>query len=68
MFGIAAGLIVAVVFAGCGLWATLSGHEAFGLTIIGLDIVSLVGTFVYGTESRRRERKQRVEAMTGQRR
>ena len=67
MFGIAAGLIVAITFAVCGLWATLDGHEKFGIAIIGLDMVSLVGTFVYGTESRKRERLNRIELMTGRR-
>lgn len=67
MLGIIAGLLVALALGGAGLWSTLAGHEPFGLAIIGIDMVGLVGTFVYGTESRRRERLQRAEIMTGRR-
>lgn len=63
--GLVAGSVVAVAMLGCGTWVTLEGHAAVGIAIIGLDVGSIVGTFVYGSERRRSERVERTKMMTG---
>jgi uncharacterized membrane protein len=59
--GLAAGIVVALAFGAGAFVLILSGHDLVGAVIGGGDLVALVGTFVYGTESRRRERQKRAE-------
>lgn len=65
-FGVAAGLIVAVLFGVLSFLLIRGGQQVAGLILGTGDLVGLVGVFVYGTISRRSERKQRVEMIEGQ--
>jgi hypothetical protein len=49
----------------CGSIAIYLGHDTAGATIITTTLVSMAGTFIYATESRRRERSEKQEAVTG---
>ena len=44
-----------------------TGHDAAGAAIGGISLVSLVGTFIYGTRERRLEREQKNLALQSQR-
>ena len=59
-WGLVAGLVVAMAFGAGSFVLILSGYALVGGIIGGGPIVALVGTFVYGTESRRRERLDRA--------
>ena len=39
----------------------MAGHDKAGVILATTDVVSLVGTFVYGTRSRKQERERRDE-------
>jgi len=64
--GLWAGLAVAVIsiVGGCAL--VFAGHDWAGATIATATVVSLVGVFVYGSQSRRQERQERAKLLTGQ--
>jgi len=62
--GLIAGLVVALVFGAGSFVLVLSGYALVGGIIGTGDIVALAGTFVYGTESRRRERRDRAQAFS----
>lgn len=57
--GIIAALIIALSIVGCGTFLIYNGHQWAGTSLIGLDIIGLVGVFVYGTKTRRDERQQK---------
>lgn len=65
MTGTLVGGVVALAIIICGTIVTLEGYPEVGLTMVALDIAGIAGSFVYGTESRRRERIKRAEIMTG---
>lgn len=58
------GLIVGFILAGgCiggGIWLASTGHEVPGATIATFSVASIVGVFIYGTQSRRAERAQQM--------
>jgi uncharacterized membrane protein len=54
---------VASLIVVAGIVAILAGHPGAGATIIGVDLTSLVGVFVYGTERRRSERIRKSDKM-----
>ncbi len=64
--GVGAGLVVAVLFGVLAYLLIDGGHEAAGISLGTGTLASIVGTFVYGTISRRRERRERFELMAGQ--
>lgn len=64
--GIVAGLCIAVAFLVAAYLLIDAGHEAAGVTLGTLDLVGLVGVFVYGTRSRRAERELKSRIMSGQ--
>lgn len=66
-FGVVAGLIVAVLFGILSYLLIDGGREVAGLILGTGDLATLVGVFVYGTISRRNERKERIEMIEGQR-
>ncbi|MHB8852382.1 MAG: DUF2335 domain-containing protein [Ignavibacteriaceae bacterium] len=43
-----------------GLYLTSLGMAASGLTVSGISLVSLVSAFIYGTNSRRKERQKKI--------
>jgi len=48
----------------------LYGHPVAGAiaggTVVGIDIAGLAGVFIYGTQSRKRERIEKAQMMTAQ--
>ena len=64
--GLAAGFIVAMAFLGVSYFLIDGGHEWAGGALGTVDLVGLVGAFVYGTVSRRNERQERFKAMSGE--
>jgi len=62
-WGLAAGFIVAMVGLIVAYLMVDGGHTTAGITIGSLDLVSLVGAFIYGTVSRRGERQQRTKSL-----
>ena len=61
--GLMAGLMIglACVIGGCFLVYT--GHDKAGAAIATGVVVALVSVFIYGTQSRRAERKDKTEVM-----
>jgi uncharacterized membrane protein len=64
--GVVAGLVVALAFLYASYRLVDDGHELSGTLLATFDIVGLVGVFVYGTISQRRERKNQLREMTGE--
>jgi hypothetical protein len=65
-WGLVAGFVVAMSLVGVSAILVSSGHGVEGTILGTVDIVSLVGTFVYGTKSRRDERREKAGLMSGQ--
>ncbi len=55
--GVACGFIVALAFLVAAVWVSLKGQPILGGFFGTVDLVALVGVFVYGTRSRREERE-----------
>lgn len=64
--GLVAGFIVALAGLAASFFMIDGGHEVAGVIVGTTDIVGLVGVFIYGTVSRRRERKERTQMMAGE--
>lgn len=60
-WGLAAGFVIAMSCVIGGVWLIQLGHDAAGVSIATVPVVSLAGVFVYGTASRRAEREQKAE-------
>ena len=60
----AAGLIFAFILSlliiSLGAYAVIWGNPWVGVAVIGINIAGLAGVFVYGTNSRRRERERKA--------
>lgn len=65
MAGVIGGGSLGIMIAICGTIVTVKGYPEVGVAMVGGDLASIVGSFIYGTESRRRERIARTELMTG---
>ncbi|MBI3970715.1 MAG: DUF2335 domain-containing protein [Chloroflexi bacterium] len=63
--GLGAALIVSLAGIGAGVYAISLGRVIEGAGIIGGTLASMVGTFVYGSRSRRKEREHKAELMAG---
>lgn len=63
--GLGAGVVVSLAFLAASVFLIATGHEISGAVLGTVDIVSLAGVFVYGSESRRKEREGRMRALTG---
>ncbi|MBI4266931.1 MAG: DUF2335 domain-containing protein [Chloroflexi bacterium] len=59
-YGLWVGAFVALCVLGGAIFLIYTGHDVAGAVIGGLDIVSLVSVFVYGTVSRRTERVKKA--------
>lgn len=59
--GLIFGLIVSLAAIGAGVWLIHEGKSLEGSILSGLVIVSLVGTFIYGSQAKRRDREQRQQ-------
>lgn len=55
-WGLWLGFVISLVVIGVGTGIILSGHTWEGTTIMGVDVVSLAGVFVYGRYEQRQER------------
>jgi uncharacterized membrane protein len=63
--GLVCGLVIALAFLAAAVAMVLSGHDTAGTIIGSIDLVALVGTFVYGSRTRRQERLEKAMVMTG---
>ena len=61
--GLILGFFIALAVLGCGTFVIIRGFEWHGVSLIIADVIGLAGVFVYGTNSRRREREQKAMAM-----
>ena len=61
--GLFAGVAVTLSFGVGAVYLIASGHDIAGTFLGTIDLASLVGTFIYGTKSRREERESRSEIM-----
>jgi uncharacterized membrane protein len=59
--GVICGLVITLAALACGSYLIINGHDWAGATIIITDLAVLVGVFVYGTQSRREERKTKSQ-------
>lgn len=64
--GLVAGLIVALLFLYVSWDLISTGHDLAGTALGTVDIVALVGVFIYGDVSRRAERTEKAKMMAGQ--
>lgn len=64
--GLVAGLIVALAFLVVSYLLIDDGHDEAGTILGTVDIGSLVGVFIYGTISQRRERQKQRQEMLGE--
>jgi uncharacterized membrane protein len=62
--GLYVGGFVTLCFLGSAAFLIYNGHDWAGGVLAGLDIVGLASVFVYGTISRRAERKKKASTMT----
>ncbi len=58
---VAAGVAIAILVVAA--LVILEGHDTAGIVIASVDIGSIVAVFIYGTESRRRERNEKAQAV-----
>ena len=63
--GLVFGAILALSFVVLGLVAVLVDRPWFAVAFAAFPLPAILGAFVYGTRSRRREREQRARLMTG---
>jgi uncharacterized membrane protein len=61
--GIIAGFIIGMTTVIGGIIVAMSGREWSGFALGGTGLAALAGVFVYGTQSRRKEREERVRQM-----
>lgn len=66
--GVATGFLIGAIGLSIAGFCIYSGHDWAGVALGGTTLVSLVGTFVYGTRQRRIEREQKYLASTKNRR
>jgi hypothetical protein len=70
VLGVVAGATVSVAAIVAGTLIALVGHAVAGAitggAVIGIDIAGLAGVFIYGTQSRQRERIEKAQIMTEQ--
>jgi uncharacterized membrane protein len=57
--GLVAAFFLAAGSIGGGVYVTSIGQGIYGVAIFGATIISLVTTFIYGTNSRKRERDEK---------
>lgn len=62
--GLISAFILCVLFLLASYDLILKGHDTAGASILTVTIVSLAGTFIYGTRSQRKERDKKAELMS----
>lgn len=63
--GLVSGALLTLGFEGLALVAVLVDRPWFAVAFAAFPLPAILGAFVYGTRSRRREREQRARLMTG---
>ncbi len=64
-WGLAAGFVLSFVCITGSIWLVSQDHDAAGTIIAGGSVATLAGVFVYGTNSRKKERESRVKQLAG---
>lgn len=59
LMGIIAGFLAVVIMVGAGVYLALNGLELGGAIIGTTGLAGLVGVFIYGTQSNRKERESK---------
>lgn len=57
--GVACAFVITMTVIASGFYLVLNGFGIYGTVFTGLGLVSLAGTFIYGTQSRKEERQRR---------
>ena len=60
--GLTCAALIAIVLILCGTFLVYNGHDWAGTTMIVSTIASVVGVFVYGTQTRRSERLESMRS------
>jgi len=63
--GLILAFITTCLFLGCGTYLISQGFEQTGGLIVGVNLVALVGAFIYGTNSRMQERSEKLRTLIG---
>lgn len=63
--GLFCGLIVSVLALSASTYVIMNGHDAAGSLLFGSSLASIVIAFIKGTESRRKEREEKMRIQTG---
>ncbi|ACK67406.1 hypothetical protein PCC8801_3438 [Rippkaea orientalis PCC 8801] len=63
--GLVLGFLIVCFFLGCSTFLIIQGHDTAGSVLGTTSLVSLAGVFVYGTQSRVQERKEKRKALFG---
>ena len=63
--GLVSGALLTLGFEALALVAVLVDRPWFAVAFAAFPLPAILGAFVYGTRSRRREREQRARLMTG---
>ena len=63
--GLASAFVLAAAGIGGGIYAMTIGHVVEGAGVITATLVSLTTTFVYGTNTRHKERETKAKLMAG---
>ncbi|MEI6125059.1 MAG: DUF2335 domain-containing protein [Pseudomonadota bacterium] len=61
MLGMVFGFIIGMTGITCGAFLIYAGHGSWGAAISGACLTGLVGTFIYGTERRKKEREDKAK-------
>lgn len=61
-WGLGLAFVVTLVLISGGLVLIGLGHDVAGASVIGTNAIGLAALFIYGQESRKKERKERMEA------
>lgn len=59
--GVVCAFLITLAVTVAGFYLILTGHSVAGTIFAGLGVVSLAGTFIYGTQSRKEERQRREQ-------
>ncbi|MYC29849.1 MAG: DUF2335 domain-containing protein [Chloroflexi bacterium] len=59
LWGVTAGFLLSAGVIGGGIYLIATGHDWAGSMLIGFDLATLAGIFVYGTRSRLAERNRK---------
>ncbi len=60
--GLVFALVISLAGIGGGIFLTMNGHDRAGMVLFGGTLVSLVGSFIYGSRQRRLERESKYIA------